>query len=554
MFPESLFPTLPVRDTLDLLAMPWAFSQTSLLTAAEFEREAKRRGVTLWNGQLEQLHRRKLLVPFFRVADRPVAQPIEFVRGHAAALSSTMLYAASTGRLVDPLHRPFRRWPRDGRHRFLYSEFQLLVARELGALASVYRGRRVDDDIAWDLPAPEVRLVDAMGRARDLAVILELLAPRYRPRIMSVIRAPNDALNEFIREIDPLARWSPIISDPDLLQRQGEMLIFEANSFDPLGKWMRVARIGRSRRWDELRFDGLLAQEFRIAAEHFLLLREDLVEVGAASALPPVSKTYHEARHDRLVVDARERAETVLDFNLGDNPAAVLALEGTSEMEIAPLLLSAMGFDERLGLVQLVNLKSVDGDVRLLARAVAVPQIDPDGYRGARVLRRLTGLVVAVDQEKQYVSDKACERVRQSIVDEIFTSLPKSVRTPTMRSQLEHLVIVRAWGPERTFEFAHFSDAELARAIRRLAGKAAPPYADLVKIVARHRAGDRDVEKIWKNWAVKPGKPQLAQALWPVLHKRVLNPRLRATVPIARAFEEAIELGLRASHARELLT
>ena len=200
---------------------------------------------------------------------------------------------------------------------------------------------------------------------------------------MNMIRAPSDRMYSHIDGRTPPPTWTTVLKDPDLLLRQAERLLSNADTFDPLGKWHRVTRIGRPERWKDLRYDALLAMEQRAAAEHLLLLREDLAEIGHSPELEPVSTTWREARHGRLSVDVSERAETLLDFHLTDVPAVVLALEGETEMRIASRTLELMGFDERQGQIQLLNLKSVDGDVRLLARAVAVPRVDLNGHVGA---------------------------------------------------------------------------------------------------------------------------------------------------------------------------
>lgn len=552
--PVSHFDAL-VASTVGLLAEPWTFTQTKLLGPSDFMREARRRGVELWDGQLEQLHRRRLLVPFFHIASRPKMEPPDVDEGHVLGLQSHVLRAALEGRVVDPALRAFRRWPRSGSARYLYSEYQLLTCRELIAISPLYEARRVDDDVEWTLPTPDPRLVEILRRSRDLAIILEMLAPRYRPAIMRVIHRYSDALEPFTRDASPLPAWAPLVADPGRLQAQGEALLHQANTFDPLGKWMRVARIGTPKRWDELRFDALLALEFRIAAEHFLRLHDDLVELRVAEPLPPVERTgWHHIRYDRLRVDARERAEAVLDFGLGDTPAVVIAVEGETEMTLAPKLFATMGLDDLQGLIHVVNLKAVNGDVRLLARGVAVPHVDPDGLLGARVLRRLTGLVVAVDPEGRYRTDADCERERQSIVDELLSSVPEAIRTDKTRSQLEHLIVVRTWGPGGSFEYAHFSDQELARGIRSVAGTAAPSFADLVNLVAQFRAADGNLKNLWKNWPVKMSKPALAEALWPVLQRRVLHPAKRKNVPIVAVFDEALGLAVRTMRVREILT
>ena len=71
-------------------------------------------------------------------------------------------------------------------------------------------------------------------------------------------------------------------------------------------------------------------------------------------------------------------------------------------MEVAARVLERYGAHSGTVLVRLVNLRGVDGDVRLPARVVAVPQLVPDGRTGSRLVAPVTGLIVAVDPEKKY--------------------------------------------------------------------------------------------------------------------------------------------------------
>lgn len=544
-----------VASTLGLLRDRWTLSQTRLLGEREFEREAEKRGLRLRPGQLEQFHRRGLLVPLLRVWPSRVAPPI---RTDSKARSHTgewqVRRAAAEGRVTDPAQHAFRRWPRNAHDRDVrYSEYQLLAVRQLRDLAAGFQGRRVGDDIEWTLPRASVEVQEVMTQSRNLAVALELLASRYRPQVLATLRSPSDDLYSHVDGIEPMPEWRRLAAKPDVVLSQAEHLLRTADWFDPLGKWGRVARIGAPSKWGDLRFDALIAMDFRIAAEHLLLFREDLAACGRAPELKPVSTEWREARHSRLVVDARERAETLLDFRLSETPAVVVALEGETEMQLAPRVLALMGVEERQGLIQFVNLKGVGGDVRLLGRALAVPLLDPNGFRGARVLRRLTALVIAVDAEHGYATPELCERKRQEVVDEILGSVPSEVRTPKMRSDLEHLVVVRTWGDGGPFEFSHFSDAELARGIRSLARTASPPVVELTGRVARHRAGDRNVESIWRKWrSVTITKPMLADALWPVLERRLVSRHSRRRVPIGEILEEAVQLAQHVSVVREL--
>ena len=434
-----------------------------------------------------------------------------------------------------------------------YSEYQLLVAHQLRSIAAAFKGSRSERGIDWDLPAPPSDVARVMGESRFLAMALELVAPRYRPRIMRSVRSRSEELFRFIDEVRPDATWSALTVDPERLLRQAEHLLANAHSFDPLGKWSRVVRIGSPARWKDLRFEALVAMDYRLAAEHCLGLREDVAAAHMAPELDPVSTKWWGPRHERLAVDVRERAQATLDFQLIDTPSVVVALEGATEMEIAPRVLALMGMEAGQGRIQLVSLKGVDGDVRLLARAVAVPRLDPDGHFGARILQSLTALVVVVDPEKGYATDAACERKRQGIVDEIYTSVPEIVRTPTLRGDLEHLVTVRTWGAGGPFEFAHFSDAEIAGGIRRVVGPSAPKQRDLAATIAKHRHGDRRIDAVWRKWPVKPTKPELARALWPTLERRILSGG-RRRVPLADVLHDAAQLAYDVSVVRELRT
>ena len=71
----SVVPPNLSTTTLALLQDPYAFTQTRLLSPQDFIREANKRGVRLDREQLELLHRRRVLQPFYKVHSRPVADP-----------------------------------------------------------------------------------------------------------------------------------------------------------------------------------------------------------------------------------------------------------------------------------------------------------------------------------------------------------------------------------------------------------------------------------------------------------------------------------------------
>jgi len=277
-----------VRPSLELVDLPFAFSQTPLLDESQFIREAARRGVGLDRGELEALHRRGALVPLFRVLSRPAESP----RPPAPEVPTTsgqwhIHRLREQGVLADPVTRRFTPWPAKRRGPVVYfSVYQLLSLRSLPHLQSRMEATRTQEGIAWHLPPLGKHEVAAYARSRALAIVLEVLSPRYRPHVVSLLRSPSDDLQALVVDRDPVRESNFLQLRPDLLLRQAEVLLANARHFDPLGKWQRVTRIANPRRWDDLQHDALIAQEQRVAAEMILAYLEDEARSGRAEPIP----------------------------------------------------------------------------------------------------------------------------------------------------------------------------------------------------------------------------------------------------------------------------
>ena len=102
-------------------------------------------------------------------------------------------------------------------------------------------------------------------------------------------------------------------------------------------------------------------------------------------------------------------------------------------MEILPRILELSQAGPSTRLVAFVKRKSVDVNVKLVARSVAVPVLLPERPGRATVLRPLVDLVIAVDQESNYSSPERIEQQKQIIINEILESLSQEVRTDTLR-------------------------------------------------------------------------------------------------------------------------
>jgi hypothetical protein len=194
----------------------------------------------------------------------------------------------------------------------------------------------------------------------------------------------------------------------------------------------------------------------------------------------------------------------------------------------------------------------VDGDVKLLARSVAVPRLDPDGHVGARILSPLTALFVVTDPEGKYATEHSRSQVRMQIIKDVLKTLPASLRTPVMTDELKYLVHIDAWPCE--FEFAHFSDSTMSKALRRLGGQRVPPEAEIRRQLRECRDSGNAIKTVWRQWSYKPSKTQLAHALWPDLERRLQSPRSRRKLPVVDVVERALRISREVRWAREMRT
>ena len=503
-------------------------------------------------------------MPLFRVYSRQVETPGRPGPGrHLSGWAGRVHWAMAEGRLRDPSTIRFRPWPNPmSKAELLYSWYQLLALQQLGPWASLFKGRRVGDGVEWELSPPDGMEVAGAFGTRSLAIILEVLSPRYRPRVVQRFSVSNpDDSAEMERHI-----WSPpgttsieqvLLSgiEPEAILGQAESLLTQARFFDPLGDWHQVVRAGATDRWSDLKFDALQALEWRIAAEMLLLFYEDLADQDLADPLREPPTMWHAPRHDRLRIDYPERSNALQRFRLENSPAVLVGVEGETEEYMMSRALDWAGYGPETGLVDIVNLKGIDADVSLIARALVTPKLTEQFPHRARLLRPLTALVVAVDQEGRYGSPEKQQGQRNRIIRQMWKSLPEAFRTDTVLEDLQHLVAVETWGEEGCFEFAHFTDRELALAIRRLGHehqRTVPSQEHIEKALATHRSKEQDIRRVWSNWEWQPSKVKLAEETWPIL-LRNLAEQDHMDIPIGRTLQTIVDLvgpTKRATHMR----
>ena len=406
------------------------------------------------------------------------------------------------------------------------------------------QAHRASDQLVWHLAPLDARTRSIFATERALAFLIEALASKYRPRVVGSLRSgglgTEQDLLRFMNSDEDVPGLQGIDLPSDVFVDQADRLLVEADDFDPLGDWSEVVRIADPRRWGDLRFDALVAHEYRIAAEMLLRFVEDHARRGIADP-PDVPRTqFFHPRQQRLRADDRERAKTVMRFGTSDRPTLVIAVEGDTEHEIVPRVLDMMGYDPLASRISVVNMRSVDGDVKLLARAVAVPRLSPSGDRYADLLSPLTSLMVVVDPEGPYESHEGAEAEKGKMVESVLSSLPAPLRTDAMRNDLALILHIRRWPEE--FEFAHWSDRELAIALQSISQYAENlPLDDLTCHISKHRNSGDALSSVWTNWRPRtPSKVNLARALWPSLEDRIRTSPSVEEIPIVGVIREAI--------------
>jgi len=119
--------------------------------------------------------------------------------------------------------------------------------------------------------------------------------------------------------------------------------------------------------------------------------------------------------------------------------------------------------------------------------------------------------------------------MRRLLLDSITKGLPADLRRD-LYTRDARIVEILTWG-KWPFEFAHFSDRQLADALLALAAAAYPRgRTTFITQVAHVRSSDSsNVERIWPTSGIANLKVSLANELWPVLERRIQTAISRRT-------------------------
>jgi hypothetical protein len=552
------------RSSLELLTLPFPFSQVGLLTADEFLRAVAERRIKMWAHRdlditgLEELHKRKVLVPMFCVSieQGDSAQRVDttgsLTRQHVHATIISELYAAAEeGRATDPSAEPFEAWPTERvrtlwpstRRGYLYSYHQLLGLERARSLVETLRPReRVGHRSFWRLDpinGPDEQAQQGLASWRSLAITLSAIDTRVWPHITQVISQSDEVWrsSNLSQTPEDLLGWLELTTEQ--LRKQSKRLRWSANFDDVLGDFYDLVRRAKPEAWNTLRGQARTAMDDRMAAEVLDRFADELLPEGHTPETP---------RREHLSMqglNVRERSlDAVLtDLHVSPHPPLVIGLEGATEMTIVPKVMRVLGIQDDPTWVRLVNFGGTSTSLGLLARFAAEPVLGEDRGEFVMLDRPVTRFLVLTDAENNYKTAKNRRAQRKLLLDSITAPLPRNLR-PDLYTKEARIVEIMTWG-KYPWEFAHFTDAQLADALLKVACKPHPKgRTGLIHSINRQRTADPspNIDDAWKTSGVS--KTDLADALWPLLEARIERAIERGTTgpPVMKAMLRAHEL------------
>jgi hypothetical protein len=566
-------------SSLEVAALPWVFTQHHPLSTSEFIRKAKDRGVRLDELMLRQLYKQRVLIPLVAVTSTRQTEPRTPAHPEprsGGTLLSQLRAARLDGRLMDPAAQPFQQRLRFMPPRpfmtgwwngLIYSEHQLAIVPRLPDYLSKCRYSRRDKTFHPRLPEPDPFLLHWATWYHRIALMATALEARYLPVLdpdyIYLVNAEPSEYQAYREAFDPVAMSETLRYPPEQVRKDAEELLLFAHSINPLGgPWDQLLRRALRDSWRDFKGDALSVMSMRETAEILLRFYEDLVERGAAPALPPLPTRAWHPLTERLTERRQTLDQDLMNAGLSPHYGVVLALEGDTEEMHAPGVLELLGPRDASELVRIMALGGVDKDPvpvgALAATPVVTRQTDDEQYWW--VMRPPTRFMVAADPEGKFYTPDKIGKTRTEILNKIRANLlVKGVKVAD--SELEELVDLRTWNAS-CYEFAHFSDDELADAIDKV-HKTRNGWSreDLVKALRYWRGQKKDIKEVWKRgkwddqlkrpvdpWEYDVSKTKLAEVLWPVLKAKIEAAKTdpSASVPqIAQVILDALDTAQR---------
>jgi len=392
-------------------------------------------------------------------------------------------------------------------------------------------------------------------RMRELVIALSALEPAYYSEVTGRLSLSHE------HEFDDLFAWRrklPVTAmlkwlgvDAAWVKDAGAELLQVADRFDPLGGWVELLAEAHFDKWNRLRGNARRALDVRVAAEVFLRYYDHLAASRRAKRLPAAPSRFPGSFDTRL---KRRRAldEVLTEFGLSPHPHLVLVVEGETELLLFPRVMEHFGVRTDDDFISIQMAGGVRRDLSSLIAYAVAPRVQPEaGDENARYLKLVrppTRILVVFDAEPPVATTADREKRRSNWVKRIMLAMPREIRhdaamAERVREQVDGLVDLITWNSRGdSFEFAHFTDRQIAVAIDRLdAGPRKPDLATLVTRVAGIRRRHANLEEVLH----RVSKVDLADALWPILESKIKAAVRRKTddrIPVVRVLHKTLRL------------
>jgi hypothetical protein len=462
-----------------------------------------------------------------------------------------LLFAATEGRAADPAREPFSPWPAERRRTqwpstdagYLYSQHQLIGLDVAMPLVTALSPQLSGQQVTWHMAEadqPDTRAREALLTWRSLAITLTALDTYYWPSITNKVHHNLDAWRSERLAFDPADMLSWLgLPAKQILAAESD-LRFKGTFRDDLGDFYEIVRRAKPDTWETLSGDALAAMNFRMAADILDRFAADLHLEGRVSIEhTPLAQQGLSARPHSL-------DETLTDFRLSPFPSLVIGVEGATEYKLVPRVLDLLEIELDRNWISIIDFGGTDRDLSLLARYAGEPVLGRDIGSGVLLERPLTRFLILADAEHKYETVKDRNYQRKLLLDSLTQNVPPDLRGDYYSNKPESRIVeIRTWG-RYPFEFAHFTDLQLARV---MVDAAKVPYphqqARLVRAINMQRTHDPspNVDDVfWRGSGLS--KTKLADALWPILEKKIRRAidRGEPGLPVMRALVRAYEM------------
>ena len=524
-----------------------------LLGTREFVEYCDRRGLRVSRERLVRLEKLRMFAPVFRVRTATeAAQPLRIPVGaddswfdKGWAVDTTALPAT----YPVPDHA-------DASHEAYYSIFQIhhleavLSAVTLQIQLDYYVERHDSTTIDWakvgdrwmELARAAVENLRDHGHRRAVALLCQHISNRYYPYARGDMRTLRHGAKSSSdrwtvvdtsgwdwrrasRGWDAEAAASFYALTPKKLRHAYEGLAIAQAHCDPIEHWYEFTQFISVSERDKLKGRALRAEALRGAAH---MLRRFYQDLYGEELRHPNEVTRTVLRHmpEREVRrDVRRHLEFVVNrFGINPRPRLALIVEGRSE-EVAVTRIFERWVGAHPGTygIEIVVLGGVDnatggkdGRFKMILRLIDY------------LHHHQTFAILVLDNERD--ARKLAERARRmkSIHDRRYVTRPEYV----------HIC-------DPTFEFANFSDAEIADALNEQAEAGA---AFSTRQVSKARCEDRPGEALGELYRNRTGSKLEKERLSEVLTESLLAPARTESVedlPIVRIVKQAAELAAR---------